>query len=37
MFPGDGRSKTFDASADGFERGEGVCLLTNENTTQTRR
>jgi acyl transferase domain-containing protein len=24
MFPGDGRCKTFDASADGFERGEGA-------------
>jgi acyl transferase domain-containing protein/acyl carrier protein len=31
MFPKDGRSKTFDASADGFERGEGVgaTLLRN--------
>lgn len=27
MFPKDGRCKTFDATADGFERGEGAATL----------
>ena len=31
MFPKDGRCKTFDASADGFERGEGAGAIMAKN------
>jgi|TARA_B110000967_G_scaffold66270_1_gene68483 3-oxoacyl-(acyl-carrier-protein) synthase/acyl carrier protein len=35
MFPHDGRCKTFDASADGFERGEGAGAIISRNASET--
>ena len=33
MFPHDGRCKTFDSSADGFERGEGAGAIISRNAS----